>query len=89
MTLALERGLSPSRAVLPNGAVVLAQFNGTTPAVAVNLTFLAGSLNDPADLSGCAYLTGTTLDRGTERRSAAARGRGGDYRRAVHLGNEV
>ncbi|HVL67282.1 MAG TPA: pitrilysin family protein [Vicinamibacterales bacterium] len=68
---ALDRGLSPSRAVFDNGVVVLVQPNATTPAVAVNATFYTGCQYEPPDLPGVAYLTARLLDRGTERRSAA------------------
>ena len=69
MTTALARGLSPARAVLDNGAVVLVQEASAIPAVTVMATFVAGSLYDPPGLPGVAYLTGRVLDRGTERRS--------------------
>jgi zinc protease len=68
---ALVRGLSPTRTVLDNGLVILIQANNTTPVVALNATFYAGSLNDPPDLPGLANLTRRTMDRGTERRSAS------------------
>lgn len=64
------RGLTPIRAVLRNGAVLLAEEIGGTPAVAINVTFDAGSVNDPADLPGVAYLVRHTIDRGTARRTA-------------------
>lgn len=67
---AVTRGLSPSRAVLQNGAVILAQEIGGVPTVAVNATFYAGSIYDPNELPGVAYLTRHTLDRGTEFRTA-------------------
>jgi zinc protease len=66
----LARGLSPTRTVLDNGIVVLAQENRSTPAVALNATFYTGSVDDPPGLPGVAYLTRRTLDRGTARRSA-------------------
>lgn len=72
MTGALARGLCPVRAVLPNGLVLLAQENPTAPAVAINASFDAGSLHDPLDLPGVAYLTGKTIDRGTAYRPAEA-----------------
>lgn len=65
----VTRGLSPVREVLDNGAVVTVQETSATPAVAINATFLAGSLYEPEELTGLAYLTGRVLDRGTERRS--------------------
>ena len=70
MSATLTRGLSPVRATLDNGPVVLVQETSLTPAVTINATFLAGGLYEPADLPGLAYLTGRLLDRGTERRSA-------------------
>jgi zinc protease len=66
----LVRGLAPTRAVLDNGLVILAQENGTAPVVALNATFQAGSVDDPPDLPGVAYLTRRTIDRGTNYRSA-------------------
>lgn len=70
MSATLTRGLSPVRATLDNGPVLLVQETSLTPAVTINATFLAGGLYEPADLPGLAYLTGRLLDRGTERRSA-------------------
>jgi zinc protease len=67
----LARGLTPTRAVLDNGVVILAQESRATPAVALNATFHTGSVNDPDGLPGVAYLTRRTIDRGTERRSAS------------------
>ena len=72
MTVGLARGLRPVRETLDNGAVLIAQESSATPAVAVNATFLAGSLYEPDHLTGLAYLTGRVIDRGTERRSAEA-----------------
>src|SRR5262245_4123491 len=66
----LAEGLSPVRTVLDGGAVVLAQEAGPAPAVAINATFLAGSVYEPEEAPGLAYLTGRVLDRGTARRSA-------------------
>jgi zinc protease len=66
----LASGLSPVRATLDNGTIVIVQETSSTPAVAINATFHAGSLHEPDHLSGLAYLTGRVIDRGTERRSA-------------------
>jgi zinc protease len=66
----LAGSLAPVRATLDNGAVVVVQETSGTPAVAINATFLAGSLYEPAALPGLAYLTGRVIDRGTEHRSA-------------------
>ena len=44
---ALARGLSPVRAVLDNGVVVIVQENPAAPAVAINATFSAGSALEP------------------------------------------
>ena len=72
MASSLLTGLSPARHALDNGAVVIAQKTTATPAVSINATFLVGSLHDPVDLSGLAYLTGRIIDRGTARRTAEA-----------------
>jgi len=69
VTTARASGLSPARAVLRNGAAVLVQESSTIPAVTIKATFLAGSLYDPPQLPGLAYLAGRLLDRGTEHRS--------------------
>ena len=70
MPQVLTRGLSPSRAALDNGVVVLAQESHGVAAVALNATFFAGSGCDPDDLPGVAYLTRRTIDRGTLHRAA-------------------
>jgi zinc protease len=70
MTPSATRGLSPVRTALDNGAVVIVQETAATPAVAINATFRAGSVHEPADLTGLAYLTGRVIDRGTTRRPA-------------------
>ena len=62
-------GLTPVRQSLDNGAVVTVQETSATPAVAINATFLAGSLDEREDRCGVAYLTARLMDRGTERRS--------------------
>jgi zinc protease len=68
----IARGLRPIRETLDNGAVIIVQESSATPAVAINATFLAGTLYEPEHLAGLAYLTGRLIDRGTERRSAEA-----------------
>jgi zinc protease len=68
----LAAGLTPLRQSLDNGAVVLVQEVFGTPAVAINVTFLTGSIDEPEELGGLAYLMGRVIDRGTERRSAEA-----------------
>ena len=72
MTPATASGLSPVRASLDNGAVLIVQEASATPAVSINATFFAGSLYEPDHLTGLAYLTGRVIDRGTERRDADA-----------------
>jgi zinc protease len=67
----LARGLSPHRAELDNGIVVLAQQTTTAPAVTVHASVLAGSLYEPSERPGLAYLTAKLLDRGTAGRPAA------------------
>jgi zinc protease len=63
--------LNPVRAVLPNGATLLAKHTSTTPAVAINLAVRAGSAADPAGQPGLTWLLSRVLDRGTATRSAA------------------
>jgi zinc protease len=70
VTPTLARGLTPARAVLGNGAVVIAQETSTTPAVAIHASLFFGSADEPHDLPGLAYFTGRMLDRGTESRPA-------------------
>lgn len=69
MSTTLERGLSPVRAVLDNGAAVIIQQTSAAPSVTINASFLAGAVYDPADRPGLAYLTSKVLDHGTERRT--------------------
>jgi len=64
-------GLNPSRAVLANGAVVIAKETRTIPAVTINLAIRAGSVCDPADAPGAMFLLSRVIDRGTASRSAA------------------
>jgi zinc protease len=70
MNTAVERGLAPTRAVLDNGAVVIAKQSPTTPAVTISAAFRAGSICDPPDAPGVAHFLSRVLDRGTERRTA-------------------
>jgi zinc protease len=71
MAASLAKGLSPARAELANGGVILVQETVITPAVTISASFRAGSMFDPVDLPGLAYLTGRAIDRGTERRTAS------------------
>jgi len=66
-----RRGLNPSRAVLDNGAVVLAKEARTTPAAAINVSIRAGSICDPPGGAGTTWLLSRVIDRGTAKRSAA------------------
>ena len=70
MTTAVTRGLSPVRQVLANGAVVIVQETAFSPAVTISASFRAGSLYEPDDLTGLAWLLGRVIDRGTAGRSA-------------------
>ena len=70
MATELTRGLSPARATLANGAVVLVQQTSMAPAVTIDCAFDAGSIYDPVDLPGVAHLAGRVLDRGSLSRSA-------------------
>ena len=74
MTLSSRRpgsGLSPSRTILPNGAVVVAKETRTIPAVTISLAMRAGSVCDPIDAPGAVYLLSRVIDRGTATRAAA------------------
>ena len=71
MAATLAQGLSPVREELANGAVILLQETSMTPAVTISASFRAGSVFDPPERPGLAYLTGRVLDRGTTTRSAA------------------
>lgn len=70
MVPTLATGLTPVRQPLDSGAVVIVQETSATPAVALNATFLAGTIDEREDLCGLGYLMGRVIDRGTERRSA-------------------
>ena len=70
MSSSLAAGLSPVRQTLDNGATVIVQETSATPSVAINATFLAGSLYEPDNLPGLSYLTSRVIDRGTTRRNA-------------------
>ena len=70
MTIASRRGLAPARAVLGNGAVVIAKESPTTPAVTVHASFRAGTVFDPPDQAGLSHFVSRTIDRGTETRPA-------------------
>lgn len=70
MRAARDRGLSPSRAALPNGVVVIAKETHMTPAVTISLSIASGTVADPSDGCGAMFLLSRLLDRGTARRSA-------------------
>ena len=65
-----ERGLSPTRRVLPNGLTILAKETRTTPAVTIYAGFHAGTAYDPPDRAGVAHFVSKTIDRGTSSRTA-------------------
>jgi zinc protease len=69
-TVSTQRGLAPTRVVLPNGLVVLAKHTATTPAVTISLAIAVGSALDPVDAPGTVFLVSRLLDRGTSTRSA-------------------
>jgi zinc protease len=64
-------GLSPVRAALDNGVVVLAKHTRATPAVTINLAMHAGSMCDPDGRVGVTWLMSRVMDRGTARQTAA------------------
>ena len=57
--------------MLGNRAVVVAKHTTTTPAVAIHLAVRAGSIADPSDAVGLAWLLSRMIDRGTPSRSPA------------------
>ena len=63
--------LVPVRTVLENGVTLLVKSTSKTPIVAINLAMRAGSIADPADAPGAAWLLSRVIDRGTAARSAA------------------
>jgi zinc protease len=67
----LPAGLSPTRVLLPNGAVVLAKETRKTPAVTINVAIRSGAIADPRDAPGSMHLLSRTIDRGTATRSTA------------------
>ena len=71
MTTAVQRGLAPTRAVLPNGTVVIAKHSPATPAVTIHASIRAGSEFDPPHLAGVSHFVSKTIDRGTATRTAA------------------
>ena len=70
MTPTTHRRLAPVRAVLGNGAVVIAKASPTTPAVTVHASFRAGTVFDPPSQAGLSHFVSRTIDRGTETRQA-------------------
>jgi zinc protease len=70
VTTTVASGLTPAREALPNGAVLIVQQTGFSPAVAINLAFRAGSLEEPDDRPGLAWFLGRVIDRGTATRRA-------------------
>jgi zinc protease len=68
MTTAIQRGLAPVRAVLPNGAVVIAKHSVTTPAVTLHASLRAGTEFDPPEHPGLSHFVSRTIDRGTATR---------------------
>ena len=70
MTTVTKAGLAPTRAVLPNGVVVLTTESRTAPAITISAAFAAGSVFDPQGKDGVAHLLSRVLDRGTDRRTA-------------------
>jgi len=70
MTTAIQRGLAPVRAVLPNGTVVIAKHSPTTPAVTLHASVRAGSEFDRPGQPGLSHFVSRTIDRGTATRPA-------------------
>ena len=64
MTASLAQGLSPVRAELGNGAVVLLQETVMTPAVTISASFQRRQHVRSRRPARLAYLTGRVIDRG-------------------------
>jgi zinc protease len=64
-------GTLPRRTVLPNGMVVIARRNPSSPSITLRLTFQAGAAFDPPGRAGTAEMTAGTIDRGCGSLSAA------------------
>ena len=60
------------RAELPNGIVVLARENFSSPSVIISGFLLAGGLHEPDRQAGLGNLTASAVTRGTERRTFEA-----------------
>ena len=60
----------PEAFQLENGLRVFLVENHTTPSIAMNLTVLAGSRDEPDELAGTAMMTARLLDEGTKTRSS-------------------
>ncbi|GMU20247.1 MAG: hypothetical protein AMXMBFR13_03450 [Phycisphaerae bacterium] len=56
---------------LPNGLRVLVLSQRSVPAVTVQFNMLTGAKNDPEDIAGLAYVTASTLRRGTKQHSGS------------------
>jgi zinc protease len=72
MNAAVTAGLTPERAVLPNGMTILVQETSFSPAVTFSVAVGGGGLYEPDALTGLAWFTGRVIDRGTAARSADA-----------------
>jgi zinc protease len=70
LSLTTPRGLEPTRAVLDNGVVALAKQITKTPAITINLTVRAGTVDDPPDSSGAMHLLARVIDRGSAHHSS-------------------
>jgi zinc protease len=70
MTTAVGTGLSATRVVLSNGAVILSKEAHTIPAVTLLVSLKAGSIYEADGEIGLSHLTSRTLDRGSRKRSS-------------------
>lgn len=60
-----------ARVELPNGLVVLARENFTSPAIVINGSLRVGALDEPREKAGLARFTASSLMRGSETRAFA------------------
>src|SRR3954467_3782373 len=70
MPATVTSGLAPVRQVLETGAGVIVQETAFSPAVTINMAFRAGSLEEPDDRPGLAWLLARVIDPGTGSGSA-------------------
>jgi zinc protease len=72
-------GLKLKRQVLPNGVVIMAAENHTSPTVAVLASIKAGAMRDSDEKAGIANFVGSMLEHGTKERNVYQLAEGFDF----------